>query len=350
MVAVAGGPGRLTDRPGRDAVAAAVRLPTIDDVVDAARRLSGVARVTPLLRSDALDAAAGGPLLIKAESLQRTGSFKFRGACNRIGRLAPKERARGVVAWSSGNHAQGVAAAAAMFGADAAIVMPRDAPRAKIDNTRALGAEIRFYDRRGESREAIGAALAEERGAPVVKPYDDPDIVAGQGTVGLEAAAQAASLGLMPDRALVPCGGGGLIAGTALALRNRFPGIAVHPVEPEGFDDTARSLAAGRRIANDPRARSICDALLAPEPGELTFALNRTQLSPGIVVSDREALAAMRAAFRHLRLVVEPGGAVALAAALSGRVECVDRVTLVVLSGGNVDRARFREALGDDDD
>ena len=324
------------------------RLPTVDDVLDAARRLRGAARTTPLLRSGALDSRVGGRLLLKAEPLQRAGSFKFRGAWNRMSRLSAAERARGVVAWSSGNHAQGVAAAAAALRTRAAIVMPRDAPRAKIAGARALGAEIRFYDRRGESREEIGAALAAERGAPVVEPYDDPDVIAGQGTVGLEAAAQAAQLGLVPDLALVPCGGGGLVAGTALALRARVPGIAVHPVEPAGFDDTARSLAAGERLANAPDARSICDALLAPEPGALTFALNRAQLAPGLVVSDEEARAAMRAAFRHLKLVVEPGGAVALAAALAGRVDCRGRTVVVVLSGGNVDADAFREALAGD--
>ena len=325
------------------------RLPAVDDVLDAARRLRGAARTTPLLRSGALDSRVGGRLLLKAEPLQRAGSFKFRGAWNRMSRLSAAERARGVVAWSSGNHAQGVAAAAAALRTRAAIVMPRDAPRAKIAGARALGAEIRFYDRRGESREEIGAALAAERGAPVVKPYDDPDVIAGQGTVGLEAAAQAAQLGLVPDLALVPCGGGGLVAGTALALRARVPGIAVHPVEPAGFDDTARSLAAGERLANAPDARSICDALLAPEPGALTFALNRAQLAPGLVVSDEEARAAMRAAFRHLKLVVEPGGAVALAAALAGRVDCRGRTVVVVLSGGNVDADAFRAALAGDD-
>ncbi len=324
------------------------RLPAVDDVLDAARRLRGAARTTPLLRSGALDSRVGGRLLLKAEPLQRAGSFKFRGAWNRMSRLSAAERARGVVAWSSGNHAQGVAAAAAALRTRAAIVMPRDAPRAKIAGARALGAEIRLYDRRSESREEIGAALAAERGAPVVEPYDDPDVIAGQGTVGLEAAAQAAQLGLVPDLALVPCGGGGLVAGTALALRARVPGIAVHPVEPAGFDDTARSLAAGERLANAPDARSICDALLAPEPGALTFALNRAQLAPGLVVSDEEARAAMRAAFRHLKLVVEPGGAVALAAALAGRVDCRGRTVVVVLSGGNVDADAFREALAGD--
>ena len=321
------------------------RPPSIEDVVAAARRLRGKARVTPLLRSDALDAQTGGTVLVKAESLQRTGSFKFRGAYNRISRLAPAARARGAVAWSSGNHAQAVAAAAAAFGMRAAIVMPRDAPEAKREGTRAFGAEIVFYDRNAESREEIGTALARERGAPIVKPYDDPDIIAGQGTVGLEAAAQAAHMGLRPDLALVPCGGGGLIAGMALALRGRAPGIKVRPVEPEGFDDTARSLAAGRRVANARGAHSICDALLAPEPGAMTFALNRTQLGPGLAVSDADARAAMRFAFRHLRLVAEPGGAVALAAALTGAADCRGRVVLVAISGGNVDARLFAEAI-----
>ncbi len=322
-----------------------MNLPTIDDVVAAARRLHGIAQVTPLLRSEALDAMAGGPLLIKAEPLQRTGSFKFRGAYNRISRLTAAERARGVVAWSSGNHAQGVAAAAKLLDTRAAIIMPRDAPRAKREGTRALDAEIRLYDRREESREEIGSSLAEERGAAIIKPYDDKYIIAGQGTVGLEAAAQAVQRGLHPDQALTPCGGGGLIAGTALALRNRLPGIHVHPVEPAAFDDTARSLATSERKKNDPAAQSICDALRAPEPGILTFALNRTQLAPGLAVTDDEVRAAMRAAFRHLHLVVEPGGAVALAAALCRRISCRGRVTLVVLSGGNVDSGIFRAAL-----
>lgn len=320
-------------------------LPEIDDVVDAAKRLAGHAVVTPLLRSDALDAAVGGQLLIKAEPLQRTGSFKFRGAYNRISRLSDDDARRGVVAWSSGNHAQGVAAAAALVGAPATIVMPSDAPAPKIDNTRALGAEIVFYDRYTESREAIGTALAEENGATIVRPYDDPWIIAGQGTVGLEAAAQAVALGLMPDHALAPCGGGGLISGCALALKNHLPAITVHPVEPSGFDDTTRSLASGERQSNDPKARSICDALLAPEPGELTFALNRRLLGDGLVVTDAEAESAMRFAFHHLKIVVEPGGAVALAAALSGRFDCTDKTVLIVLSGGNVAPARFRQAL-----
>ncbi len=319
--------------------------PEIDDIVDAARRLRGHAVTTPLLNAPALDAMVGGRLLMKAEPLQRTGSFKFRGAYNRISRIPEEERGNGVVAWSSGNHAQGVAAAAALLGVQATIVMPSDAPTPKVENTRALGAEVVPYDRYGESREEIGAALASERGATIVRPYDDPWIIAGQGTVGLEAAAQATALGLIPDAALVCCGGGGLIAGTSLALKDHLPGIAVHPVEPQGFDDTARSLAAGERTANDPDARSLCDALLAPEPGELTFAINRETLAEGLVVSDEEALAAVAMAFRHLKIVLEPGGAVALAAALGGKLDCRDKTVIVVLSGGNVAPEIFSRAL-----
>jgi threonine dehydratase len=320
-------------------------LPTIDDIVDAARRIRSHAVLTPLLRSDALDALTGGRVLLKIEALQRTGTFKFRGAFNRIRRLDGDEIKHGVLAWSSGNHAQGVAAAAAIVGAPATIVMPSDAPPPKIENTKALGAETVFYDRYSESREEIGTALAKESGATIVPPYDDPRIIAGQGTAGLEAAAQASALGLIPDHALAPCGGGGLIAGSALALTNHFPGITVHPVEPAGFDDTTRSLAAGDRRANDPDARSICDALLAPVPGELTFAINRELLSDGIVVSDDEALAAVAWAYRNLRVVIEPGGAVALAAILAGHFDCRDKTVLAIVSGGNIAPDVFVRAL-----
>ena len=320
-------------------------LPDYDDVVDAAARLLGRAVVTPLLSSPALDELLGGRILFKPEPLQRTGSFKFRGAFNRICRIPDAERQRGVLAWSSGNHAQGVAAAARLFQVPAIIVMPRDAPAAKIVGTRALGAEVVLYDRLNESREAIGEAIAAERGATIVKPFDDPLVIAGQGTVGLEAAAQVAALNLRADAALVPCGGGGLIGGTGLALKHYWPDIAIYAVEPDGFDDTARSLASGTRVAVAPETRSICDALLAPMPGELTFALNARQLAGGFAVGDDEVLRAMAMAFRHLRLVVEPGGAVALAAVLAGRFDCRGQTVLVVLSGGNVDAAMFRRAL-----
>ncbi|MBL28389.1 MAG: pyridoxal-5'-phosphate-dependent protein [Rhodospirillaceae bacterium] len=320
--------------------------PTFDDVVAAARRLRGQAVVTPLLRSDAIDAACGGRLFFKPEVLQRTGSFKFRGAFNRISQLSEDERKRGVVAYSSGNHAQGVAAAACQLGAPALIVMPEDAPRAKLEGTRNLGADVVTYDRYTQSREAIAESIAAERGAIIVPPFDHPAVIAGQGTAGLEAANQCAALGVEPSVALVPCGGGGLIAGVATALTARLPGIQVYAVEPAGFDDTTRSLAAGERQENDPGARSVCDALLAPKPGDLTFSINRRLLAGGAVVDETEVATAMTAAFRHLKLVVEPGGAVALAAALAGKVDLAGRTALIVLSGGNVDTETYRRMLG----
>lgn len=314
---------------------------SLDDVREAAARLRGVAVRTPLLRDTPLDAVTGGRLLIKAEPLQRTGSFKFRGAYNTISRID----AESVVAWSSGNHAQGVALAAALLGKRATIVMPADAPRIKQERTRALGAEIVPYDRGGRSREAIGAAIAERTGAAIVRPYDDPRVIAGQGTVGLEIVEQAAEAGLVPDLAVVCCGGGGLTAGCATALTALVPGIAVFTAEPEGHDDTARSLARGERVANPPGVRSICDALLAEAPGELTFAINRRLLAGGLVVYDAEVRRAMAAAFAELKLVVEPGGAVALAAVLAGRIDCRGKTVAIVLSGGNVDPELYAEAI-----
>lgn len=315
---------------------------SLDDVRAAAERLRSVAFRTPLLHDTPLDQRIGGRLLIKAEPLQRTGSFKFRGAYNTVSRIA----APSVVAWSSGNHAQGVALAAKLANKKATIVMPADAPRIKQERTRALGAEIVLYDRASESREAIGAAIAERTGAEIVRPYDDPRIVAGQGTVGLEIVEQAAELGLVPDAVVVCCGGGGLVAGCAVALRSLLPDVSVWAAEPEGHDDTARSLAAGERLSNPPGVRSICDALLAPTPGELTFELNRRLLAGGLVVTDAEVREAMRLAFAELKLVVEPGGAVALAAVLSGRLDTGGRTVAVVLSGGNVDPAPYAEVIG----
>ena len=309
----------------------------VRDVEAAAARLAGVAVRTPLIRSAELDALAGGSVLLKPECLQVTGSFKIRGAYNLMSQLSAEEARRGVVAFSSGNHAQGVAAAGALLGMKTAIVMPEDAPRAKLDNTRRLGGEVITYDRYSGDREAIARGIAAERGAVVVPSYDHPDIIAGQGTVGLEIAAQSAELGLVPDQVLVCCGGGGLIAGSALALTAKLPGVSVHSVEPESFDDTARSLELGRRVEVARDARSICDALQAHTPGALTFEINRRLLGPGYVVSDDEVREAMRFAFRHLKLVVEPGGAVALAAVIAGRVATQGRVTAVVISGGNVD-------------
>ncbi len=324
--------------------------PGIADIEAAAERLRGRAVVTPLLESPLLNARLGGRLLVKAEPLQRTGSFKFRGAYNNIAQIPEAQRARGVVAYSSGNHAQGVAAAAKLLGAPALIVMPSDAPRVKIENTRAWGAEVRLYDPAGESREAVAAKLAEERGATIVPPFDHPWTVAGQGTVGIELASQAAALEARLDAVLAPCGGGGLIAGIATALAARAPGVPVHAVEPEGFDDTARSLASGRRETARPGARSFCDALRAPTPGAFTFAINRRLLAGGIAVSDAEVAAAMRLAFLHLKLVIEPGGAVALAAVASGKFPLDGRTVAVVASGGNVDAALYAEILADSEE
>ena len=320
-------------------------LPTIEDVRDAARRIAPRAVRTPLLESPALNRRVGGRVLVKAEALQLTGSFKFRGAYNRISRLTPAERKAGVVAFSSGNHAQGVAAAAYLEGVPAVIVMPADAPALKLANTRAWGAEVVTYDRERESREAIGARIASERGAVLVKPYDDFHVIAGQGTAGLEIAADLQARGLAPDAVVTPASGGGLNAGIGLALDDAFPGVALYTAEPAGFDDHARSFAAGRRLANEPGASSFCDALLAPEPGELTFPLARVRQRGGLVASDRETETAMIEAFTELKLVLEPGGAVALAAVLAGRLPTADRLIVVVGSGGNVDPVSFARVL-----
>ncbi len=313
----------------------------IADVESAARRLVDVAVRTPLVGCDALDAAAGGRVLIKPECLQRTGSFKIRGAYNLMSQLSPSDAARGVVAWSSGNHAQGVACAGQRLGIRTTIVMPEDAPQAKLERTRDWGGEIVTYDRYTEDREAIARALATERGAALVPSYDHEHIIAGQGTVGLEIAEQCDELGVTPDQVLICCGGGGLTAGCATALAARLPGVRIYTVEPEQFDDTARSLAAGRRMSVDRGARSICDALQAPTPGEMPFPILRELVSGGLTVSDADVRDAMRFAFRHLKLVAEPGGAVALAAVLSNRIDTAARTTVVVISGGNVDEALF---------
>jgi len=323
-----------------------IALPGFADVEAAAARLAGVARRTPLLAATPLDEQLGGALLIKLESLQRTGSFKFRGAYNRLVQLDAAGRRAGVVAFSSGNHAQGVAAAAKMLAIPATIVMPADAPRTKLENTRALGAEVVLYDRGRESREQIAQALASERGATLVPAFDDPHVIAGQGTVGLELMQQAAELGKAPDQVLIPCSGGGLVSGSGLAIRALAPAAAVYGVEPEAFDDTRRSLAAGVLLRNPPEARSICDALQSSPPGRLTFAINRELLAGILTVSDAEVEMAMSRAFRLLRVVVEPGGAVALAAVLAGRIPLAGRTTAIVVSGGNVDAATFIAALG----
>ena len=317
--------------------------PSFQGVLDAARQIAGVAVRTPLIESPALNDRVGGRVLMKAETVQRAGAFKFRGAYNRISRLTEDERRRGVVAFSSGNHAQGVAAAAALVETPAVIVMPSDSPGVKMDGVRAFGGEVRMYDRWSESREEIGAALARERGCVLVPPFDDPFVIEGQGTVGLELLEQAdAPL----DQLLCGASGGGLIAGINLVMAERSPDTRVIVVEPEAFDDTARSLRAGERVGHPTGAPSICDALMAPMPGELTFAINR-RLAGAITVSDAEVAEAVRFAFRQLKLVVEPGGAVSLAALLAGKIEARGQITAIVLSGGNVDPGLFAAIIED---
>jgi len=317
----------------------------IDMIRAAETRIAGRARLTPLLSSPALDASAGRRVLVKPECLQHTGSFKFRGAWSAVSALPGEARKRGVIAYSSGNHAQGVALAARSHSASAVIVMPADAPAVKIANTRALGAEVVLYDRATEDRDAIGQRIAGERGLTLVKPFDEPLVIAGQGTVGLEIARQTRDMGVTAAEVLVPCGGGGLSSGVALACEAEAPGLRRRTVEPENFDDVARSLAAGRIERNARLSGSLCDAIVTPQPGELTFPILARLAGPGIVVTEDEALRAMALAFAHLRIVVEPGGAVALAAALFHPDALAADTVVAVCSGGNVDPALFARAL-----
>jgi threonine dehydratase len=309
----------------------------------AAGRMAGVIRETPLLSAPLLDRIAGRRVLVKAECLQLTGSFKARGAWSALSALSGAQRKQGVIAFSSGNHAQGVAYAAARHGAPAVIVMPADAPAVKIANTRDYGAEVILYDRATEDRDAIGAALVATRGLTLVRPYDDAQVIAGQGTAGLEIARQAKGLGVTDAAVVTCCGGGGLAAGIALALEAEAPALRLHTAEPAGFDDMARSLAAGRILRNDRLSGSICDAILTPQPGALTFPILQGRAGQGQVVTDDQALQAVALAFRHLRIVLEPGGAVALAAALFSP-DLPDTV-IAVATGGNTDPATFRAAL-----
>lgn len=320
-------------------------LPTFEDVERASERIAGEARLTPVLESPALNQQTGSRVLIKPEMLQRTGSFKFRGAYNRICQLDSRAHAQGVVAFSSGNHAQGVAAAAQLKGLPAVIVMPQDAPAVKRNNTEGYGATVVTYDRLHQDRREIAERIAEERGSVLVPSYDDPHIIAGQGTVGLELAREAEHRGVELDLLLVPCSGGGLIAGINLVFSSLSPATDVYVVEPEGFDDHARSLTTGERVANEKRSGSICDALLSTQPGELTFEINRRCLKGALAVSDDEVRAAVAYAYRELKLVVEPGGAVALAALLAGKVETRGRNIAIVLSGGNIDSEQFCSIL-----
>ena len=315
------------------------------DVRSAADLIRGVAVRTPLLEYAPLNEIAGGRVLVKFEGAQHTGSFKFRGAYNRVARIPKEARPVGVVAWSSGNHAQGMAAAAKLLGMPATIVMPADAPAIKIANTRALGAEVVPYNRLTESREEIARNLAKARGATLVPSFDDPFIIAGQGTIGLEILDQARAAGAKIGRVLVCCGGGGLIAGIATAIKDTAPEIAIYAVEPVDFDDTARSLASGQRETIAPNAASICDALLTPSPGVLTFPINKLLLSGGLTVTDDQVRTAIRFAFGKMKLVIEPGGAVALAALLSGVAPRREGDTVVVVSGSNVDPNTYAEIL-----
>lgn len=317
----------------------------IEMIRAAAERLEGHARRTPLLSSPFLDDIAGRRVWVKPECLQHTGSFKFRGGYSALSALEPDTRAKGVIAFSSGNHAQGVALAAKMHDTTAVIVMPADAPALKIANTRALGAEVITYDRETEDRAAIGDTVAQERGLTLIKPYDEPQVIAGQGTTGLEIAQQAAENGIEKADVIVCCGGGGLSAGIALALEADAPHLRMRTAEPAGFDDAARSLVSGGIVSNNAMAGSICDAIVTPAPGEITFPIMKRLAGPGLVVSDDEAMQAMAQAFLRLKLVSEPGGAVALAAALFRKDEIEGDDVIVTISGGNVDPALFAKCL-----
>ena len=310
-----------------------------------AARLAGHARRTPLLSSPFLDEIAGRRVFVKPECLQHTGSFKYRGARSAISALDPDTRAYVVIAFSSGNHAQGIALAASEFGVPSVIIMPSDAPRMKIDNTRALGAEVVLYNRATEDRDAIGARLSSERDLTLIKPYDEPQVIAGQGTVGLEIAEDASALDIETADVLVCCGGGGLTSGIALALEADAPGLRARPCEPVGFDDATRSLASGRIERNTRLSGSICDAIVTPQPGNITFPIMRRLCGPGLVVTEDECLHAMALAFSRLKIVAEPGGAVALAAALFRRDQIEGEAVFATISGGNVDADVFQDAL-----
>ncbi|MGV1916566.1 threonine/serine dehydratase [uncultured Agrobacterium sp.] len=315
-------------------------------MIEAARqRMNGEAIRTPLMSSPFLDEIAGRKVLVKPECLQRTGSFKFRGGWSAVSALEPEVRKRGVIAFSSGNHAQGVALAASLHGVPAVIIMPRDAPKIKIENTKAYGAEVVLYDRANEDRDAIGATLSEERGLTLIRPYDEPLVIAGQGTVGLEIAEQAQEAGIEKAEVLVCCGGGGLTSGVALALEAKALGLKVRTAEPEHFDDVARSLASGKIERNVALSGSICDAIITPQPGNITFPILKRLCGAGVAVTEEEALRAMVLAFQRLKIVVEPGGAVALAAALFHGNELETDTVIAVASGGNVDSAIMADAL-----
>jgi threonine dehydratase len=319
---------------------------TSADIDAAARVIAPYAVRTPLLSPSVLNERMGTRIFLKPEMLQRTGSFKFRGAFNKLSSIPLDARGGGVVAFSSGNHAQGVAHAAQLLGMQATIVMPEDAPLSKRERTKAFGAEVVLYDRDREDREAISREIADKRGATLVRPYDDPYVIAGQGTVGREISEDMAALGLTPDIVVAPASGGGLIAGVATAIKARYPQAMVMSGEPDEFDDHARSLRSGKREAHGAKGRTICDALMAAIPGEITFSINSQLLAQGVTATDAEVGAAVGFAFRELKLVVEPGGAVGLAALLAGRIDVTGKNVVIVLSGGNVDADLFARLIG----
>ncbi len=320
-------------------------IPTFADVEAAAKKLAGVAVRTPLLNFPVLDERLGARVFLKAETMQRMGAFKFRGAYNKISAIPAERRAAGVVAFSSGNHAQGVAAAAKLLGVPAVIVMPSDAPLLKRERTAALGAEVVLYDRDKEDREAIARAIAEKRGATLVPPYDDPLIIAGQGTLGREIVEDLAKLNLKPEIVVVGASGGGLAAGTALGIKAAVPDADIWTAEPEGFDDTLRSFKSGKREANPRMSGTICDALMTHIPGEITFAINSKLIGKGVAASDEETARAVVFAFKELKLVVEPGGAIGLAALLAGKLDVRGKTVVAILSGGNIDPALLCKLL-----
>jgi threonine dehydratase len=321
------------------------RHPTAADIDAAAKRIAGVAVRTPIINAPVLDERLGARVFLKAETFQRTGSFKFRGAYNKIASIPETQRAAGVVAYSSGNHAQGVAAAARLLGLSATIVMPSDAPRAKRERTAALGAEIVLYDRDKEDRAAIAERIMNERGATLVPPYDDPLIIAGQGTIGVEIVTDLEALGLKPELVVVGVSGGGLAGGISLGVKAHVTETTFYTVEPEGFDDTLRSFSSGKREANARMSGSICDALLTPTPGELTFPITQALIGKGVTVNDNEVAQAVHFAFEELKLVVEPGGAVGLAALLAGKLDLRGKTVVTILSGGNVDAELFTQLI-----
>lgn len=314
---------------------------TIEEIKATAARIAEYIVTTPLLESDLLNQRLGGRALFKAECLQRTGAFKLRGALNKLLSLNESQRAPGIVAFSSGNHAQGVALAAKLLDINAKIVIPEDAPKLKVSNTRAYGADVLLYDRYTENREEIAADIAEQEGRVIIPPYNDIDIITGQATVGYEINQQLANLGLKADAVLCPCGGGGLIAGVSTAIKLQSPQTTIYAVEPEHFDDTKRSLESGEILSNADENRSICDSIVTPCPGSLTFPINQQNLSGGLAVNDAAVIEAMKTAYTALKVTVEPGASVGLAAMLSGAFDAKGKVVVVVVSGGNIDIEDF---------